>query len=111
MMKPHSLENHSLVSSVNNMLLNISISDFSSAALPDHVGDGVEVAEEESKALLYTPQEGEWGAHTEDEDCERIIHGIDQLLTLGTTLRDEKPLCFNLIVSASLRLSPACPQM
>lgn len=56
-----------------------------SAALPDQVGDGVEVAEEELKALLYTPQEGEWGAHTQDEDCERISNGIDQLLTLGRT--------------------------
>lgn len=54
-----------------------------SAALPEQVGDGVEVAEEEIKALLYRPQEGEWGAHTRDEDCERVIHGIDQLLTLG----------------------------
>ncbi|KAL7390370.1 hypothetical protein ABVT39_019828 [Epinephelus coioides] len=52
------------------------------AALPEQVGDGVEVAEEELKALLYTPQEGEWGAHTRDEDCERVIYGIDQLLTL-----------------------------
>ncbi|KAG7223301.1 hypothetical protein INR49_015657, partial [Caranx melampygus] len=52
------------------------------AALPEQVGAGVEVAEEELKALLYTPQEGEWGAHTRDEDCERVIHGIEQLLTL-----------------------------
>uniref|UniRef100_A0A3Q3KJK9 Bromo domain-containing protein n=1 Tax=Monopterus albus TaxID=43700 RepID=A0A3Q3KJK9_MONAL len=51
-------------------------------ALPEHVDDGVEVSEEELKALLYVPQEGEWGAHTRDEDCERVIHGIDQLLTL-----------------------------
>lgn len=51
--------------------------------MPARVGDGVEVAEEELKALLYEPQEGEWGAHTRDEDCERVICGIDQLLTLG----------------------------
>lgn len=54
-----------------------------SAALPEQVGEGVDVAEEELKALLYRPQEGEWGAHTRDEDCERVLHGIDQLLTLG----------------------------
>lgn len=53
------------------------------AALPEQVGDGVEVAEEEMKALLYRPQEGEWGAHTRDEECERVICGIDQLFTLG----------------------------
>uniref|UniRef100_A0A674MR87 Bromodomain and WD repeat domain containing 3 n=1 Tax=Takifugu rubripes TaxID=31033 RepID=A0A674MR87_TAKRU len=52
------------------------------AALPEQVGDGVEVAEEEMKALLYRPQEGEWGAHTRDEECERVIYGIDQLFTL-----------------------------
>ncbi|CAG02962.1 unnamed protein product, partial [Tetraodon nigroviridis] len=52
------------------------------AALPEQVGDGVEVAEEEMKALLYRPQEGEWGAHTRDEECERVICGIEQLFTL-----------------------------
>lgn len=54
-----------------------------SALLPEHVGDGVEVSEDELKALLYRPQEGEWGAFTRDEECERVICGIDQLLTLG----------------------------
>lgn len=43
----------------------------------------MEVAEEEMKALLYRPQEGEWGAHTRDEECERVIYGIEQLFTLG----------------------------
>uniref|UniRef100_A0A8C9RGW8 Bromodomain and WD repeat domain containing 3 n=1 Tax=Scleropages formosus TaxID=113540 RepID=A0A8C9RGW8_SCLFO len=52
------------------------------AAFPDEEGDGVPVLEEELKALLYRPQEGEWGVHTRDEDCERVICGIDQLLTL-----------------------------
>ncbi|TNN79212.1 Bromodomain and WD repeat-containing protein 3 [Liparis tanakae] len=52
------------------------------AALPEQVGDGVDVAEEELTALLYAPQEGEWGGHTRDEDCERVLYGIDQLLTL-----------------------------
>lgn len=71
-----------------------------SAALPEQVGDGVEVAEEELKALLYTPQEGEWGAHTRDEDCERVIHGIDQLLTLGKTPQG----CF-----LQVKIQPTCP--
>lgn len=60
---------------------------FPSASLPEHVGDGVDVSEEELNALLYRPQEGEWGAHTRDEDCERVILGIDQLLTLGKLLK------------------------
>uniref|UniRef100_A0A4W6FHE7 Bromodomain and WD repeat domain containing 3 n=1 Tax=Lates calcarifer TaxID=8187 RepID=A0A4W6FHE7_LATCA len=62
------------------------------AALPEQVGDGVEVAEEELKALLYRPQEGEWGAHTRDEDCERVIHGIDQLLTLDVAKAFASPV-------------------
>uniref|UniRef100_A0A7N6AVN3 Bromo domain-containing protein n=1 Tax=Anabas testudineus TaxID=64144 RepID=A0A7N6AVN3_ANATE len=62
------------------------------AALPEHVGDGVEVAEEELKALLYEPQEGEWGAHTRDEECERVIHGIDQLLTLDVAKAFASPV-------------------
>ena len=43
----------------------------------------MEVLEEELVALLYEPQEGEWGAHTRDEDCERVLQGITDLLTLG----------------------------
>uniref|UniRef100_A0A8D3D621 Bromodomain and WD repeat domain containing 3 n=1 Tax=Scophthalmus maximus TaxID=52904 RepID=A0A8D3D621_SCOMX len=62
------------------------------AALPEQVGDGVEVMEEELKALLYTPQEGEWGAHTRDEDCERAISGIDQLLTLDVAKAFASPV-------------------
>uniref|UniRef100_A0A4W5LUL4 Bromodomain and WD repeat domain containing 3 n=1 Tax=Hucho hucho TaxID=62062 RepID=A0A4W5LUL4_9TELE len=52
------------------------------AELPEDVGDGVVVTEEEVKARLYSPQEGEWGTHTRDEDCQRVIFGIDELLTL-----------------------------
>ncbi|XP_037835020.1 bromodomain and WD repeat-containing protein 3 isoform X3 [Kryptolebias marmoratus] len=62
------------------------------AALPEQVGDGVEVTEEELKALLYRPQEGEWGAHTRDEDCERVVLGIDQLLTLDVAKAFASPV-------------------
>lgn len=51
------------------------------AALPLDRGAGVPVTADEFKALLYKPQEGEWGARSRDEECERIIQGIDQLLT------------------------------
>uniref|UniRef100_A0A7N4PC28 Bromodomain and WD repeat domain containing 3 n=1 Tax=Sarcophilus harrisii TaxID=9305 RepID=A0A7N4PC28_SARHA len=51
-------------------------------SFPDEVGAGVPVSQEELTALLYRPQEGEWGAHSRDEECERIIQGIDHLLTL-----------------------------
>uniref|UniRef100_A0A096M3M4 Bromodomain and WD repeat domain containing 3 n=1 Tax=Poecilia formosa TaxID=48698 RepID=A0A096M3M4_POEFO len=62
------------------------------AALPEEVGDGVEVLEEELQALLYRPQEGEWGAHTRDEDCERVIDGIDQLLGLDVAKAFASPV-------------------
>uniref|UniRef100_A0A452IHQ4 Bromodomain and WD repeat-containing protein 1 n=1 Tax=Gopherus agassizii TaxID=38772 RepID=A0A452IHQ4_9SAUR len=51
-------------------------------AYPDEVGAGVPVSPEELTSLLYKPQEGEWGAHSRDEECERVIRGIDYLLTL-----------------------------
>lgn len=53
------------------------------AAFPDEVGAGVPVSQEELTALLYKPQEGEWGAHSRDEECERVIQGINHLLSLG----------------------------
>ncbi|MBZ3874117.1 Bromodomain and WD repeat-containing protein 3 [Sciurus carolinensis] len=52
------------------------------AAFPDEVGAGVPVSQEELTALLYKPQEGEWGAHSRDEECERVIQGINHLLSL-----------------------------
>lgn len=55
----------------------------SAAAYPEEVGAGVPVTPEELTALLYKPQEGEWGAHSRDEECERVIRGIEQLLSLG----------------------------
>lgn len=58
----------------------------SAAAFPDELGLSVPLIEEEQKALLYKPLEGEWGSRTRDKDCERIIRGIDQLCTLGKTL-------------------------
>lgn len=75
------------------MKWNIHKSAAPSAALPEQVGAGVEVAEEEMKALLYKPQEGEWGAHTRDEECERVICGIDQLFTLGERTHGQMSVC------------------
>lgn len=78
--------------------------------MPEEVGDGVEVMEEEFQALLYRPQEGEWGAHTRDEDCERVIRGIDQLLKLGEPstlpLQLKEPIC-----AGSHDVTLICPQM
>ncbi|KFO84460.1 Bromodomain and WD repeat-containing protein 1, partial [Buceros rhinoceros silvestris] len=49
---------------------------------PEELGASVSVTFEEVEKLLYKPQEGEWGMRSRDEACERIIRGIDQLLTL-----------------------------
>ncbi|KAK3519346.1 hypothetical protein QTP70_024773 [Hemibagrus guttatus] len=52
------------------------------AAFPEVLGQSVPLTAEEHKALLYQPLDGEWGSRTRDEECERIIAGIDQLITL-----------------------------
>ncbi|XP_067852945.1 bromodomain and WD repeat-containing protein 3 isoform X2 [Heptranchias perlo] len=52
------------------------------ATYPEEIGASVPVTPEELKDLLYKPQEGEWGSRSADDECERIIQGIDQLLTL-----------------------------
>uniref|UniRef100_A0A8C3ECP6 Bromodomain and WD repeat-containing protein 1 n=1 Tax=Corvus moneduloides TaxID=1196302 RepID=A0A8C3ECP6_CORMO len=49
---------------------------------PEELGASVSVTLEEVEKLLYKPQEGEWGMKSRDEACERIIRGIDQLMTL-----------------------------
>ncbi|XP_032534046.1 bromodomain and WD repeat-containing protein 1 [Chiroxiphia lanceolata] len=49
---------------------------------PEELGGSVSVTPEEVERLLYKPQEGEWGMKSRDEACERIISGIDQLMTL-----------------------------
>uniref|UniRef100_A0A8D2LS88 Bromodomain and WD repeat domain containing 3 n=1 Tax=Varanus komodoensis TaxID=61221 RepID=A0A8D2LS88_VARKO len=51
-------------------------------AYPEEVGAGVPVTTEELASLLYKPQEGEWGSHSRDEECVRVLQGIDQLLSL-----------------------------
>uniref|UniRef100_A0A671LDJ0 PH-interacting protein-like n=1 Tax=Sinocyclocheilus anshuiensis TaxID=1608454 RepID=A0A671LDJ0_9TELE len=62
------------------------------AAFPDELGLSVPLTEEEQKALLYKPLEGEWGSRTRDQECERIIRGIDQLCTLDVAAPFELPV-------------------
>ncbi|XP_030059699.1 bromodomain and WD repeat-containing protein 1 isoform X2 [Microcaecilia unicolor] len=50
---------------------------------PAELGAGIPVTPEELENLLYKPQEGEWGKRCRDEECERIIQGIDELESLG----------------------------
>ncbi|KAM4888487.1 bromodomain and WD repeat-containing protein 1 isoform 1-T1 [Thomomys bottae] len=49
---------------------------------PEELGASVSVTADELEKLLYKPQEGEWGQKSRDEECDRIISGIDQLLNL-----------------------------
>uniref|UniRef100_A0A8C2DQT3 PH-interacting protein n=1 Tax=Cyprinus carpio TaxID=7962 RepID=A0A8C2DQT3_CYPCA len=68
------------------------IEEIPNEAFPDELGLSVPLTEEEQKALLYKPLEGEWGSRTRDEECERIIKGIDQLCTLDVAVPFELPV-------------------
>lgn len=50
---------------------------------PEEPGTSVSITIEEMDALLYRPQEGEWGDSDQHTQCERIICGIDQLFNMG----------------------------
>ncbi|XP_017275528.1 bromodomain and WD repeat-containing protein 3 isoform X2 [Kryptolebias marmoratus] len=52
------------------------------AQQPEMEGGGIPVTAEEMKELMYKPLAGEWGERSRDEECERIIAGIDQLITV-----------------------------
>ncbi|MGH0131078.1 UNVERIFIED_CONTAM: hypothetical protein FKN15_044990, partial [Acipenser sinensis] len=52
------------------------------AVFPDELGLSVPLTEDEHRQLLYIPLEGEWGPRTRDEECQRIIAGINQLMKL-----------------------------
>ncbi|XP_008423491.1 bromodomain and WD repeat-containing protein 3 [Poecilia reticulata] len=49
---------------------------------PDTDGGGIPATAEEMKELMYKPVPGEWGERSRDEECDRIIAGIEQLITL-----------------------------
>uniref|UniRef100_A0A8C8F9H1 Bromo domain-containing protein n=1 Tax=Oncorhynchus tshawytscha TaxID=74940 RepID=A0A8C8F9H1_ONCTS len=49
---------------------------------PECIGGGVPVTAEEMREVMYKPQTGEWGERSRDDECERIIAGIDQLITV-----------------------------
>lgn len=42
------------------------------------------------KELMYKPVPGEWGERSRDEECERIIAGIEQLITLGACAKQDE---------------------
>lgn len=41
---------------------------------------------EEMSELMYKPLAGEWGERSREEECDRIIAGIDRLITVGGCL-------------------------
>uniref|UniRef100_A0A672I5K4 Bromodomain and WD repeat domain containing 1 n=1 Tax=Salarias fasciatus TaxID=181472 RepID=A0A672I5K4_SALFA len=52
---------------------------------PESEGSGIPVTPDEMKELMYKPVPGEWGERSRDEECERIIAGINQLITVEIT--------------------------
>ncbi|KAM9439590.1 bromodomain and WD repeat-containing protein 1-like [Clarias gariepinus] len=52
------------------------------AQRPQVVGESVPVTDEERADILYKPQEDEWGGRSREDECARIIAGIDQLITV-----------------------------
>ncbi|CAI5772550.1 and WD repeat-containing 1 isoform X1 [Podarcis lilfordi] len=62
---------------------------------PVELGASVSVTAEEMAKLLYKPQKGEWQGKSQSEECERIIHGIDQLLTLDISAAFAGPVDLN----------------
>uniref|UniRef100_A0A8C5JQ28 Pleckstrin homology domain interacting protein n=1 Tax=Junco hyemalis TaxID=40217 RepID=A0A8C5JQ28_JUNHY len=49
---------------------------------PEELGTSVPLTDDERRTLLYKPLDGEWGSRARDEECDRIIAGINQLMTL-----------------------------
>ncbi|XP_068137626.1 PH-interacting protein isoform X2 [Hyperolius riggenbachi] len=52
------------------------------AVFPEELGTSVPLTEIEVRSLLYRSLEGEWGCRSRDQECQRIIAGINQLMTL-----------------------------
>lgn len=61
----------------------IELSCYILAVFPEELGTSVPLTDEERRTLLYKPLDGEWGSRTRDQECDRIIAGINQLMTLG----------------------------
>ncbi|XP_033487229.2 bromodomain and WD repeat-containing protein 3 isoform X1 [Epinephelus lanceolatus] len=52
------------------------------AQQPETEGGGIPVTADEMSELMYKPLPGEWGERSRDAECERIVAGIDQLITV-----------------------------
>lgn len=61
---------------------------------PEMEGGGIPVTPEEMSELMYKPLTGEWGERSRDEECDRIIAGIEQLITVGASTETKPSLFF-----------------
>nr|XP_012997051.1 PH-interacting protein [Cavia porcellus] len=52
------------------------------AVFPEELGTSVPLTDVECRSLIYKPLDGEWGTNPRDDECERIVAGINQLMTL-----------------------------
>ncbi|EPQ04764.1 PH-interacting protein [Myotis brandtii] len=52
------------------------------AVFPEELGTSVPLTDVECRSLIYKPLDGEWGSNPRDEECERIVAGVNQLMTL-----------------------------
>uniref|UniRef100_A0A8C6XZ87 PH-interacting protein n=1 Tax=Naja naja TaxID=35670 RepID=A0A8C6XZ87_NAJNA len=64
------------------------------AVFPEELGTSVPLTNNESRSLIYKPLDGEWGSRTRDDECERIISGINQLMTLDIASAFVAPVDF-----------------
>uniref|UniRef100_A0A670Y631 Pleckstrin homology domain interacting protein n=1 Tax=Pseudonaja textilis TaxID=8673 RepID=A0A670Y631_PSETE len=64
------------------------------AVFPEELGTSVPLTHNESRSLIYKPLDGEWGSRTRDDECERIISGINQLMTLDIASAFVAPVDF-----------------
>lgn len=65
---------------------NIEVCFCCAAQQPETEGGGIPATADEMSELMYKPLPGEWGERSRDEECERVISGIDQLITVGMCL-------------------------
>ncbi|KAM6465548.1 PH-interacting protein isoform 1-T1 [Liasis olivaceus] len=64
------------------------------AVFPEELGTSVPLTDIESRSLIYKPLDGEWGSRARDDECERIISGINQLMTLDIASAFVAPVDF-----------------
>lgn len=51
--------------------------------MPQEVGGSMEVLPEELNAMLYKPKASEWPSTGLEEECDRILRGLEQIMELS----------------------------